>query len=99
VCRPRTSARADGDHDAHAAPRPAQQHARRLRQRNADEGLGRGFVQALLECAPSMPGSISTGTAPALNSANISRNSSGEGRTISTVRVPRTMPMRIRSLR
>ena len=40
----------------------------------------------------SMPGSTSTGTAPALNSANISRKNSGVGRTISTVRVPRTMP-------
>jgi hypothetical protein len=40
----------------------------------------------------SMPGSTSTGTAPALNSANISRKNSGVGRTITTVRVPRTMP-------
>ena len=37
----------------------------------------------------SMPGSTSTGTAPALNSANISRKNSGVGRTITTVRVPR----------
>ena len=39
-----------------------------------------------------MPGSTSTGTAPALNSANISRKNSGVGRTITTVRVPRAMP-------
>ena len=42
--------------------------------------------------ALSMPGSTSTGTAPALNSANISRKNSGDGRTITTVRVPRVMP-------
>ena len=40
----------------------------------------------------SMPGSTSTGTAPALNSANISRKNSGVGRTITTVRLPRPMP-------
>ena len=40
----------------------------------------------------SMPGSTSTGTAPALNRANISRKNSGVGRTITTVRLPRTMP-------
>ena len=39
-----------------------------------------------------MPGSTSTGTAPALNSANMARKNSGVGRTITTVRVPRTMP-------
>ncbi len=44
----------------------------------------------------SMPGSTSTGTAPALNSANITRKNSGVGRTITTVRVPRTMPRRAR---
>ena len=42
----------------------------------------------------SMPGSTSTGTAPALNRANIDRKNSGVGRTITTVRVPRTMPCR-----
>ena len=42
----------------------------------------------------SMPGSTSTGTAPALNSANISRKNSGDGRTITTARVPRTTPCR-----
>ena len=40
----------------------------------------------------SMPGSTSTGTAPTLNRANISRKNSGVGRTITTVRVPRTIP-------
>ncbi len=40
----------------------------------------------------SMPGSTSTGTAPFLNSANISRKNSGEGRTITTARTPRPMP-------
>ena len=39
-----------------------------------------------------MPGSTSTGTAPALNNANISRKNSGVGRTITTARVPRVMP-------
>jgi hypothetical protein len=39
-----------------------------------------------------MPGSTSTGTAPSLNSANISRKNSGVGRTITTVRAPRPMP-------
>ena len=43
-------ARAGGD--AHAcAARPAQQHARELRQRNTDEGLGLRFVQTLLQRA------------------------------------------------
>ena len=38
--------------DAHArGTRPAQQHARDVRQRDADESLGPGFVQALLQCA------------------------------------------------
>ena len=40
----------------------------------------------------SMPGSTSTGTAPALNRANMTRKNSGVGRTITTARVPRTMP-------
>ena len=40
----------------------------------------------------SMPGSTSTGTAPSLNSANINRKNSGEGRTITTVRTPRPIP-------
>ena len=39
-----------------------------------------------------MPGSTSTGTAPALNSANISRKNSGDGRTMITARLPRTTP-------
>lgn len=40
----------------------------------------------------SMPGSTSTGTAPVLNNANINRKNSGDGRTMITARVPRTMP-------
>ena len=39
-----------------------------------------------------IPGSTNTGTAPRLNSANISRKNSGVGRTITTTRLPRTMP-------
>ena len=41
-----------------------------------------------------MPGSMKTGTAPALNRAKVRANSSGEGGTSSATRVPRTMPMR-----
>lgn len=43
-------ARADGD-DLLRRPGPAQHAARDLGQRNADEGLGLGFVQALLQRA------------------------------------------------
>ena len=39
-----------------------------------------------------MPGSISTGTAPALNSAKVSAKKSRLGRTISTVRTPGPIP-------
>ena len=39
-----------------------------------------------------MPGSMKTGTAPALNRAKVTANSSGEGGTSSATRVPRTMP-------
>jgi hypothetical protein len=40
-----------------------------------------------------MPGSISTMTAPTLNSANVRAKNSRLGVTISTVRVPRRMPI------
>ena len=46
-----------------------------------------------LSAARSMPGSTSTGTAPALNSPNISSKNASPGRTISTVRTPGPMPI------
>ncbi len=46
-----------------------------------------------------MPGSISTGTAPTLNRANVSAKKSGDGGTMSTVRVPRPMPDRGEAVR
>ena len=39
-----------------------------------------------------MPGSISTGIAPTLNSANVSEKKSIDGGTISAARVPRVIP-------
>lgn len=58
------------------------------------KAVGAASSRHCLSARRLMPGSISTGTTPALNMANISRNSSGEGRTISAARVPRTMPAR-----
>ena len=39
-----------------------------------------------------MPGSMSTGTAASLNSANVSAKKSGDGGTINAVRIPREIP-------
>ena len=40
-----------------------------------------------------MPGSIKTGTAPTLNNAKVIAKKSGDGGTMSAVRVPRMMPV------
>ena len=45
-----------------------------------------------------IPGSISTGTTPALNRAKTSEKKSSPGRTITTARVPRRDPDRLQAM-
>ena len=60
---------------------------------HADERFRFRLGQAAAERRIPMPGSISTGTAPTLKRAKEAVKKSSDGGTISTVRVPRRMPM------